>query len=289
MFSRQLKMVPAAVLAASLLSGCSEALSDDAQSVSSEEQLQSGTTCRGLELEIIGLSNVFDQAMVEGSFAEGASSAVFFEELNEFSEELVSTSFSTSALGEKLKTAANLTAQAVASLEGPMSAGFDPSEVGTILREPITALFTSCEEYIDISTNPEQLFLAPDLVEFSLSIPDDFLEDPIVKRFDSAGINCEWTLPPTLTDIVPDESNPISKLKPHVASLCKSSDGTFFLARRHSSNIESKFAANVVAKALPTIDGSPASHFYSDQFSVMAYSGQVEGWHILLEMTPVSP
>ena len=267
------------ITALSLLSGCTAASEVDASSAPTErqtnsrEQLETSKACRDIELQIINASIVFEDTLAYTGMADSKESRPFFDELNLASETLVSTALNEASIANSVVLAANLAAGDVSSVLGLASGGFNPSAVGKTLRSSIGNLFSACEPFVEIATSSENLFFAPELIEFSLEMTEDRNDEPLYQMFDKAYLTCDESMSDLYftdpkTEFASD--NPQSVLAPYIQSVCKTDAGSLLL-RRHSSNLESLLAAR---KLNETLDSSDFVVIYSDRFSGMVWTSE---------------
>lgn len=260
--------------------------------IAQQEELRTMRACRDFELSVIDASQIFGEVLSRGGFATTGESKQFFDELSDFSGELIEISFSENEIAQVVRDGANVAAQAVGEVQGLLSNEFDPSEVGELLREELIPMTEACEEFTASKIEVAKLFESPEVQYFSIEATDDPSDDPIAKKFESVGINCEFLVGPVLVDPKVDfEGEPQAKLDPYVRSICwdKNTD-TFYLMSRHSNSVQANFAAQIYAEIYQINQGEKMYSFFDEQFALNVSQlgdGSPSGVAYLFDMTQV--
>lgn len=219
---------------------------------------------------MINASIVFEETLAYTGRATSKDAKDFFQELNASSETLVNVAFNEAYIAEPVRLAANRSAGDVGSVLGLASGGFNPTDVGEVLRSSLDELFSSCRAFLDVETSAGDLFFAPELIEFSLEMTENSEDDPLNKLFEEANLSCDHVLDVFYT--VPssyfEESNPQSVLEPFIQMVCRV-DGGQILIRRHSSNLESLLAVRLLQE---TVDSPNYVYLYSERFSGLFFT-----------------
>ncbi len=249
-----------------LLTGCSSAdpstiSSEDSSKPKSQSELETISTCRNFEAKVIQADLVFQDSIAFAGIANARESSAFFSEIGPLSEILLEASFGENLVDDEVANAANLVASSLADVQGFMSKEFDPFQVSQTLGPSIEGLLSECGRFMEVSTNADELFVAPELIEFDLDAKDSGGQDPIVAKFGEAGMSCD------ISSFGPVLTSDVSPLKTFVAMFCGGSDG-YFLLRRHSSNLEALRSARQLYES---DSFSSAGVFVSDEYSGVAW------------------
>jgi hypothetical protein len=250
-----------------LLTGCS--MSPNSQqtdiapssSPKSQEFLETGSACRDVERQLIRSSLIFEETIAFTGVASTRESSAFFDELGALSQQLVEISFTDGQVAEDVKTAASLLAADVAEVQGLGAGGFAPVAVRKSLKGSLAGLFSACGAWVEISTNVEDLFFSPELIEFSVELFDDPKDDPLTQKMNEV-FDCYEAPEPIIArgGFWGDNS---AGIKSYVEVFCANFPELLIL-QRHSSNLQSML---FLRNAIEDSKGGSFEWFYSDQFT----------------------
>jgi hypothetical protein len=236
--------------------------SDASSTPKSQSELETISTCRNIETKVIQADLVFQDSIAFSGVANARDSSAFLSEISPLSDILLEASFGENLVDDGVANAANLVASALADVQGLMSQEFDPFQVSQNLGPSLEGLLSECGRFMEVSTSAATLFVAPKLIEFNLEAKDSDGRDPIVAKFEDAGMSCDFSNfgPELITDLSP--------LKPLVTMFCGGSDG-YLILRRHSSNLEALRSARQLFDTVAADVGSGV--FVSDEYSGTAW------------------
>lgn len=283
-----------------LLAGCSsvEELEGTEQPnlapTRSQQDVASAAACRNLELNLIQTSLVFDETLSGVGTAYNKDAIQFFQGLNELSQQVLSLGGDAADINEELSLAANGFAEVILDVQGLISSEFSPSEVSQILRPAVQDLFSLCLNWADIKTSPDELFEAPELITFDLTMYEDVDEEPAIMLLSDVGWSwraCDFNYGPELVSSREEFPN-IAKaqdLRPFIQVVCNRLDKGYVVIRRYESNLEALNWANIMWE----LDGESGSVtiLLSDQFTIVGYAFSedksfletVKSWTYVLE------